>query len=50
MVLERWVRHFALFTFLVGWRVSAVSLPPGDAIFAQLACRLHDVIFLLHQE
>jgi hypothetical protein len=36
--------------FMVGWHASAVSLPPGDAIFAQLLCPLNDVIFCLHRE
>jgi len=40
----------ALFTFLVGWHASAVSLPPRDAILAQLACPLSDVIFCLYWE
>jgi hypothetical protein len=35
--------------FLVRWYASAVSLPSGDAIFAQSACPLNDVIFL-HQD
>ncbi len=34
--------------FLVGWHPSAVSLPPGDIILAQLACPLNDIIFCLH--
>jgi len=29
---------------VVGWHASAVSLPPGDIIVAQLACPLNDVI------
>ncbi len=33
--------------FLVGWHTSAVSLLSVDVIFAQLACPLNDVIFLL---
>jgi hypothetical protein len=33
---------------LVGWHVSAVSLPPGDVTFAELACPLNDIIFCLH--
>ncbi len=39
-----------LFTFLVRWQASAVSWPPSDIIFAQLACPLNDIIFLFHQE
>jgi hypothetical protein len=31
---------------LVGWHARAVSLPPGDAILAQLACHLNDNIFV----
>jgi hypothetical protein len=48
MFVERWVSYSALFTFLVGWYASAVSLPPDDVIFAQLACPLNDIIFCLH--
>jgi len=33
-----------LFSFLVGWHAGAVSLPPDDAIFAQLANPLNDAI------
>jgi hypothetical protein len=40
------VSSSALFTLLVRWHASAVSLPPGDVILAQLACPLNDVIFL----
>jgi hypothetical protein len=36
--------------FLVSWHSSAVSLPPGGVIFAQLVCPLNDVIFCLHHE
>jgi hypothetical protein len=32
------------------WHVSAVSLPPGDVILAQLSCPLNDVIFCLQRE
>jgi hypothetical protein len=46
MFAERSVNSSALFTFLVGWYASAVSLPPGDVIFAQLVCPLDGVIFL----
>jgi hypothetical protein len=45
MFVERKVRYSALFTFLVGWHGSAVGLPPGDVIFAQLASPLNDIIF-----
>jgi len=31
---------------LVGWHASAVSLPPGDVIFVQLASSPNDIIFL----
>jgi hypothetical protein len=37
--------YSVLFTFLVGWHASAVSLPPVGVIFARLACPLNDVIF-----
>jgi hypothetical protein len=33
------------FLSLVGWHARAVNLPPGDVIFAQLACPLNAVIF-----
>ncbi len=36
--LESRVSYSALFTFLVGWHTSVVSFPPGNVIFAQLAC------------
>jgi len=39
-----------LFTFLVGWHASAVSLHPVDAVLAQLACPLNDINFCLHLE
>jgi len=39
-----------LLTLFVGWLTGAVILPPGDVIFALLACPLNDVIFGLHQE
>jgi len=35
-----------LFTFWFLWHAIAVSLPPGDVIFGQLAYPLNDVIFL----
>jgi hypothetical protein len=38
--------YSALFTFLVGWHASEVSLAPGDVILAQLACPLNEVIFV----
>ncbi len=50
MFVERLVRYSALFTFIFGWHVSAVSLPSGDIILAQLAYPMNDVIFCLHQE
>jgi hypothetical protein len=46
MFVEREVSYSAGFTFLVMWHASAVSLPPGDVILAQLACPLNDVIFI----
>ena len=39
----------ALFTFLVGWHTSAVSLPP-DGHFDLASSDLNDVIFSLHLE
>jgi hypothetical protein len=39
-----WLLSFVY--FLVRWHTSEVSLPPGDVIFAQLACTLNDVIVL----
>jgi hypothetical protein len=39
-----------LFTLLVGWYASAVSLPLGDVILAQLVCPLNIIIFCLHQK
>jgi hypothetical protein len=50
MFVERWVSYLALFTYLVGWHASAVSLPPGDVILVWLACPLNEIIFCLHQE
>jgi hypothetical protein len=50
MFVERLVNYFALFTFLVRWHASAVSLPICDVIFEQLACALNDIIFCLHRE
>jgi hypothetical protein len=38
MSIEWPVSYPALFTFLVGWHAGAVSLPPSDHNFAQLAC------------
>jgi hypothetical protein len=46
----RYVSYSALFTFLVGWHTSAVSLALSDVILAELACPSNDVIFCLHQE
>ncbi len=48
MFVERKVRYSALFTFLVGWHTSAVSVPPNDVTLAKLACPLSDVMFCLH--
>jgi hypothetical protein len=48
MFVERKVGYTALFTFLVGWHASAVSLPPSDVILAQLAYPLSDVMLCLH--
>ncbi len=44
--VERYIRYSASFTFLVGWHIGAVSLPPGDVILVQLTCPLNDVIFV----
>jgi hypothetical protein len=41
------VYYSALFTYLVGWHTSAVSLPPSDVTLAQLAYPLSDVMFCL---
>jgi hypothetical protein len=46
MFVERQVSSSALFTLLVGWHASAVSLPPSDAFLAELACPLNEVIVL----
>ncbi len=35
-----------MFTLLVGWHASAVSLPSGDVILALLACHLNGIIFV----
>jgi hypothetical protein len=48
MFVERKVHYSALFTNLVGWYPGAVSLPLSDAILAQLASPLSDVMFCLH--
>jgi hypothetical protein len=45
MFVERLVCYSALFTYLVRWYVSAVSLPPSDVILAQLDCPLSDIMF-----
>jgi hypothetical protein len=50
MFVERLVCYSALFTYLVRWHAGAVSLPTGDAILAQLACLLSDVMICLHQK
>ena len=41
---------FSLVYFLVGWHAVAVSLPLGDAIFAQLPRPLNDVIDYLYRD
>jgi len=43
---DRLVSHSGLFSDLVIWHAGAVSSPPADIIFAQLACPLNDVIFV----
>jgi hypothetical protein len=48
MFVERWASSSALYTLLVGWHVSVVSLPPGDVILAQLACPLNGVTICLY--
>jgi hypothetical protein len=48
MFVERKVRYSALFKNLVRWHASAVSLPLSDAILAQLACPVSDIMFCLH--
>jgi hypothetical protein len=48
--VSREVAWLPFFVYLVGWHASAVSLPPGDIILAQLACPLNDVIISLHLE
>ncbi len=50
MFVEGQVRYSTLFTILVGWHASDVSLPPSDIILARLAYPLNDIIFCLHQE
>jgi hypothetical protein len=37
MFVERRVSYSALFTYLVGWHTSAISLPQGGIILEQLA-------------
>jgi hypothetical protein len=46
MFVEKQLSSSALFTFLVRWHDSAVSLPLSDILLAQLACHLNDVIFV----
>ncbi len=48
-VIIVWAKdHYsAMFSYIVGWHASAVSLPPSDVILAQLACLLSDVMFCL---
>ncbi len=48
MFVERKVHYSVLFTNLVGWHVGAVSFPLSDAILAELASPLSDVMFCLH--
>ncbi len=36
--MPKYVNSITFFYFLVRWDASAVSLPSGDAVFAQLAC------------
>ncbi len=31
--------------YLIGWHANTDSFPPGEVIFAQLACTLNDTIF-----
>ena len=38
MFVERKVRYSALFTNLLGWRASAVSIPLSDVFLAELDC------------
>jgi hypothetical protein len=49
LFVEMQACYSALFTFLVGWYTRAVSLPPDDVIFAQLACPLNNVIFVYNR-
>jgi hypothetical protein len=37
-VFEEAGQLFSFFTLLVGWPANAVSLPPGDVIWAKQAC------------
>jgi len=48
MFVERKAHYSSLFTNLVSWHTSVVSLPLTDVILAQLACPLSYVIFCLH--
>jgi hypothetical protein len=48
MFVEWKVHYSALFTYLVRWHAGAVSFPPSDAILAQLAWPLSDVMFYIH--
>jgi hypothetical protein len=45
MFVERKVCYSALFTNMVGWQADAVSFPLSDALLAQLACPLSDIMF-----
>jgi hypothetical protein len=46
MFVERLDSYSALFSFLVKWHASAVSLPPGHIILAELAYPPNVIIFL----
>ena len=50
MFVETWFSSWALFTFLVGWHASAVSLPPGDVTLAQLACPLVSISPIFYEQ
>jgi hypothetical protein len=47
MFVESQVSSTALISILVGWHASAVCLPKGDVIFAQLAWPLNNVTFYI---
>jgi hypothetical protein len=50
MFVERLANSSDLFTLLVRWHASAVSLPPSDAMLAELTCPLNDATFCIHWE